>query len=127
MKILITGTRALSPEEVVKVQFRVVKEVMDINKLLGLESFELIHGAARGVDSAVEGLKKFNHPYIKITAVPADWSQGKVAGIWRNIKMLDMAPQLVLAFHTDPKLGKGTKHCVEEALKRKIPTHIYIL
>ena len=130
MKIFITGTRSLSPEEISEVQFKVMKECLTLYKAYNFEYFELIHGMANGVDSAVEELRSYNHPFLKIVAVPADWSIGKSGGVLRNIKMLDMLDyrtDMVLAFHTDPKLGKGTKHCVEEALRRKIPTKIFIL
>ena len=36
----------------------------------------------------------------------------------RNKKMLDMNPDLVIAFHDDIENSKGTKDCIKEAEKR---------
>lgn len=56
---------------------------------------------------------------VTCTIFRADWdSYGKSAGPRRNVEMLEAAGNaIVLAF----KGGRGTAHCVSEALKRGIP------
>lgn len=85
----------------------------------------IIEGGAQGADTMARQFaigRKW--PY---TEVPADWKlHGKAAGPIRNRVMLDMKPDLVIAFHTDPGLGKGTKDCVEEARRRGIPVDVII-
>lgn len=66
---------------------------------------EIIHGAALGADSlAGEWARARN---VKETAVPADWNRlGRAAGMRRNMKMLDLEPDIVVAFPG----GKGTEN-----------------
>jgi hypothetical protein len=82
----------------------------------------LITGAARGADEAAESLWR-NHqlPYI---GIPARWKeQGRSAGPWRTLRILDgealpgiAAPNLVVAFPG----GKGTAFTVRQAEARHI-------
>lgn len=91
----------------------------------------LIHGAADGADTlaaqwaAREG--------ISLDPQPADWGNldakpcrikvgrngpyNALAGFARNLKMLDLRPDLVVAFPGGP----GTAHMTESALRRGIP------
>jgi len=94
----------------------------------------IVHGAARGVDN-IAGYVGERLGFI-VRAYPADWDQHqKAAGSIRNSQMLkeehpDPAGvyiDLVLAFHEDPDLGKGTRDMVTKASKAKpairIETH----
>lgn len=84
----------------------------------------LIHGAARGADTQCGNMGAFLG--LHVLDVPADWRKyGRSAGPRRNIQMLDMNPDIVLAFHDNLTDSKGTKHCVREALKRGIPVYLY--
>ena len=83
----------------------------------------LIHGDCRGADrlAGEEGYKQG----WRVIACPADWEKhGRAAGPVRNIQMLDMRPDLVVAFHSDLSKSKGTAHTVREAKKRGIPVEI---
>jgi hypothetical protein len=92
-----------------------------LQELLSLRGYGvLIHGDARGADrmagQAGDMLGMLVH------AVPAEWDKhGRAAGAIRNRKMLDMKPDLVVAFHNDLAKSKGTKDCVTEARRRSIP------
>lgn len=84
----------------------------------------IIHGAARGADHMAGTIAK--NLGFKVISVPADWEQyGRAAGPIRNKKMLDMEPELVIAFHTDIRNSKGTKHMVEIAQKKGVKVEIY--
>ena len=83
----------------------------------------IIHGAARGAD--VLAGDAANRLGFQIIAVPAEWElHGKSAGIIRNRKMLDMGPELVIAFHMDLSKSKGTADTVREARHRGIPVEV---
>lgn len=73
------------------------------------------HGADIMADTAAKALGYENH------VEQAQWQRyGKAAGPVRNEVMLDMKPDLVIAFHNDLEKSKGTRHCLQEAKKRGI-------
>jgi hypothetical protein len=82
----------------------------------------VIHGDCRGADRMAGGVAKMFK--LEVVAVPADWSLGRKAGPIRNRKMLDMKPDLVIAFHDDLDSSLGTKDCVTEARRRGIPVEV---
>lgn len=66
---------------------------------------EVIEGGATGAD-AMAG-EWATERGINLTVMPADWKgQGKRAGPLRNRRMLDLHPDMVIAF----KGGRGTAH-----------------
>lgn len=80
----------------------------------------LIHGAQRGADDQADWAG--NELGYEVIPVEARWAKhGRAAGPIRNRKMLDMKPDLVVAFHNDLAKSKGTKDCVTEARRRGIP------
>lgn len=88
------------------------------------KSVTIIHGAARGADT-LAGDVAGGLGFI-VVPVPADWAKyGRAAGPIRNRQMLDMQPDLVIAFHHDLPNSKGTKDCVLEARRRGIPVDTY--
>jgi len=86
---------------------------------------EVIVGDANGVDfiawdEAVCQGYKVNGPHV------ADWDKhGRAAGPIRNRTMLDLKPDLVIAFHPDIEKSKGTRDCVNEAKRRGIPVEVH--
>jgi hypothetical protein len=61
-----------------------------------------------------------------VVPFPADWIRyGLAAGPIRNREMLDEKPDSVLGFHDNILASKGTKDCVFEALRRKVPSKLY--
>lgn len=120
MRIVVSGDRDWSDEETVA---EVLKYCLMIAEESG-EELEVVHGNqgkkdGTGLDKMAGRIAK--NLGAKVTAVPADWRIGKGAGPARNKKMLDMDPSFLIAFHADLKSSRGTKNCVKEALKRKIP------
>ena len=116
MKVLVCGSRKYKA-------WSVVLDVMD-RILAGESVVHVIEGGAKGADFlARRWAVTRKQPY---TEIKADWKQyGLVAGPIRNRKMLDLKPDLVIAFHEDPGLGVGTKDCAEVPNKSgifRIPT-----
>jgi YspA, cpYpsA-related SLOG family len=77
----------------------------------------IIEGGASGADAiARHGATALG---FKVMTVRANWSLGRSAGPVRNRQMLDMKPDLVLAYRLH--MSRGTTDCIEEAIKRGIP------
>lgn len=112
MKVLCCGDRNWKNEKV----------IYDALKLLP-ENTVIIHGGARGADTLSEqASRKLG---FTVNVFYANWNRyGKAAGPIRNRLMLDQNPDIVLAFHNNIQNSKGTKDCVTEAIKRRIPTKI---
>lgn len=110
MKILVTGSRYYPAIE--------VRTVLD--RYIGAVT-EIIVGDATGADEAARAWAKDNE--IKLTVGTAEWDvYGKSAGPRRNQKMVDMHPDLCLAFPV--KGSRGTWDCVRRAQKANIPVTI---
>lgn len=108
MKVLVTGSR----------HWDIAGQILDrLAKLPKLTT--IITGGARGVDATAGVAARVNG--FDLIEFPANWTgRGKAAGPYRNRLMLDMNPDLVIAFHEDYENSKGTKDCVEEAKRRGI-------
>lgn len=108
MKILICGDRNWSDYWAI---YDVVSK-LDRNSII-------IHGAAKGADTMAGTIA--SKLGFKVVAFKANWERyGKAAGPIRNREMLDVKPDLVIAFHNDIENSKGTKDCIKEAEKRSI-------
>lgn len=117
MKVVVTGDRAWADAKPISAVLTGLVAEAHARE----ERLELIHGAAPGVDTLVDAWVGI--PGVKVTAVPANWKDlGKRAGPLRNRVMLDMGPELVVAFHDDLEgASRGTQDCVVEAMARDIP------
>jgi hypothetical protein len=69
----------------------------------------IIEGGAKGADLMAKEIgEKIGY---KIIEVKAEWNTfGKSAGPIRNKKMLNMDPDLIIAFHEQIRFSKGTKN-----------------
>ncbi len=118
MKFLVTGDRDWVNKEVISERLRHLPR-----------NWTLIHGAARGADSIAAHYwthVAFDGENAAI-AVPADWKKwGKRAGPIRNKEMLNKNPdiQLVIAFHNDISMSKGTKDMIQLAIRKGYPVEI---
>ena len=87
----------------------------------------LIHGDAKGADRMAADIwsRIFKS---RSKAYPANWDKyGRRAGPLRNTLMLTDNPdsiELVIAFHNDLSMSKGTKDLVKKALKVQIPIEV---
>lgn len=86
----------------------------------------VIEGCAQGVDRFAEmAAKTLDLKVNHVPVTPEDRRRYRVkrAPIMRNLRMLDMKPDMVLAFHKG--LSPGTLHCITEARRRGIPVYVY--
>ena len=81
----------------------------------------IIHGGANGADMWADGIAYGMR--IATRVFVADWEQhGRSAGILRNNDMLDLNPDLVIAFWNG--FSRGTLHTITEAKKRGIAVEV---
>jgi hypothetical protein len=118
LKILICGGRDLNHADVWNALERdcldYVADKLDLNRP---KVFHVIHGGAKGADSAAGEWAKSEG--AKVTAYPANWrAHGKAAGPIRNRRMLDEGkPDVVVALPG----GRGTADMIRQAEDRMIP------
>lgn len=83
----------------------------------------VMHGAARGADTLAGTIAR-SLDFV-VEEYPADWrGQGRRAGVIRNLAMLSLGPERVLAFWDGE--STGTAHTMTEARKRGIPVEVVI-
>lgn len=112
MKVLICGSR----------DWTASKTIRKYIKTLPKDAI-VIQGGATGADQrAATEAARFNLSVM--TFLPAWKRYGLAAGPLRNRKMLDLKPDLVVAFHDNLQASKGTLDCVTEARRRGIPVQI---
>lgn len=81
----------------------------------------VIHGNAKGADRMAEAVCEANN--VHTAKMDARWNGfRKQARFLRNCAMLDLQPDLVIAFTTG---SNGTQHTIDEARKRGIPVEIH--
>ena len=117
-KILVTGSREFSDVEMIREAL--IAEVPEGENVI------VIHGAARGADSIADALS-LDSPIATTVRVPADWKNRPRwdAGPIRNGHMLDLGPDVVLAFFKVGAKNSGTQDCVNQALSRQIPVKVF--
>lgn len=87
----------------------------------------VVHGGCRGADTIAGVLAE---KILKVAAVPvlAQWkTYGRAAGPIRNQQMLDENPDidLVLAFHENLEISKGTADMIRRARFYEIPVKVF--
>lgn len=113
MRVIVAGCREFK-------NYRYVERKLDF--LLGnIQRLEIVHGAARGVDSL--GKRWGNERGHKVTPFPADWDANpRVAGFLRNQEMADYADRLVAFW--DGHSG-GTADMIRRAERRGLKIKIF--
>jgi len=107
MRVLVTGGRTFEDIQLLETTLE------DVHKSEAISV--LIHGAANGAD-ILAGEWAARHD-IKVVACPADWKRyGRGAGPVRNREMLELSPDLLVAFPG----GTGTADMVSAAEKKGI-------
>ncbi len=85
----------------------------------------VIEGGARGVDTRARiEARAYGLFVAEVACTDEHWnSLGRSAGHKRNHAMLDLAPDLVIAFQRDG--SKGTQGTLDEARRRGIPVEVH--
>lgn len=81
----------------------------------------VIQGGAKGADLMARHAAALAN--LHCAEVPAMWRNGRGAGFARNRAMLDLGPDLVLAFQRAG--SRGTQHTIDEARRRGIPVEVH--
>lgn len=85
---------------------------------------ELIEGGANGADAFAAQYAK-DHGIVHHQII-AKWEEfGKGAGPIRNMQMLAIKPDLVIAFHNNIKHSRGTANILNRARRAKIPILLF--
>jgi hypothetical protein len=88
------------------------------------EKIVLIEGGAKGADT----LAKLTAEYLgwAIIEIPANWDEhGKAAGPIRNKKMLDLEPDIIVAFHDNIRESKGTLDMMCQGNQMGVPVFLF--
>ena len=111
-RVLVCGSRDWRDEQLIEAVLR------------ELSPWEIIHGGSRGADSLAGAVA--GRLGILVKVFQAGWERhGRAAGPIRNEQMLQEGhPDLVVAFHDDPGLGRGTADMVRRARAAGIPVRI---
>ncbi len=112
MKVVVSGGREWTNEKIIGERLeKLPKDTI------------IIQGECRGADLIARKIALSLG--LDVVGFPANWVKyDKVAGPKRNIKMLNTCPDLLIAFHDDLSLSRGTKHIVNEARKRGIEVEV---
>ena len=115
MKVLVCGSRSWRDRRRIRA------------RLLHLpRGSHVIHGGARGADRLAGDVARALG--FQVEEVPAVWRTGgsvfdRSAGFRRNLRMLDMKPDLVIAFWDGR--STGTAHTIREAHKRGLAVEVH--
>jgi hypothetical protein len=112
-RVLICGSRDWDNHEHIE---RVVADLAAVNPRT-----IIIQGGAPGADSAAKRAAKDNR--LHCAEVSALWDNGRRAGPERNRAMLDLEPDLVIAFQQNK--SPGTQNTIDEARRRGITTWVF--
>ena len=112
LKVIIAGSRDFS-------NYDLLKEKCDYY-LQNQKEIEIVSGVARGADTL--GEKYAKEKGFPIKQFRADWFLfGRNAGFQRNIEMSEYADALIAFWD---KKSSGTKHMIETAKKKSLPTKV---
>jgi len=118
MRVLVCGDRHWTNKKAIS---------LALQALYGLhpEGLHIIDGCAPGADTLAYQVR-MEEGYSG-ERYPADWARyGRAAGPKRNQRMLDEGtPDLVLAFHPNLALSKGTADMVRRAKAAGIPVEVF--
>lgn len=81
----------------------------------------VIQGEADGADRIAKHAAALAN--LHCCGMPAMWRNGRGAGPARNRAMLDLRPDLVIAFQRNN--SRGTQHTIDEARRRGVPVEVH--
>jgi hypothetical protein len=119
LKVLVTGSRDLRTHQPV---FDALDEIY-----MRQEPMIVIHGDARGADKFADVWAVFRSN-VTVVRVPADWpNDGGAAGPIRNSRMLELGPELVLAFFQEGAGNHGTTNMTTLARRAGVPVQSFVV
>ena len=127
MILLVTGTRHI--DNVAEIERGVQHLLTSSPEFAALypAGGMLVHGGARGIDSAARTWARNHRTRWEITVFPADWEQhGKAAGMIRNREMAEFCknsgrPTFVLAFPHATLESRGTRGMIKICRELGLP------
>lgn len=120
MRVLVTGSRALK-------NYMAVYDALDDIYESTDEVVIVIHGGAKGADSYADHWTKYR-PRAQRVVVPAEWDRdGVTAGPIRNERMLQLQPDVVLAFFQVGEKNAGTTNMAKLARSAGVRLIAYTL
>ena len=115
MKILVCGARDYGDVEL-------IHEILNRYRIDNPDSLSIIEGGASGADLIASVWA--NRYHVPCVTVYTDWGRfGKSAGPIRNQQMIDMKPDVVLAFPSGT--SRGTYDTINRATHAHILTYVY--
>jgi hypothetical protein len=109
VKVLVTGSREFYDYHMI---YTALDEVYVSRPMSGMI---VIHGAAKGADTIADKWA-VTRPDVSVVRVPADWdNDGLKAGPIRNRRMLELNPDVVLAFFQPGAKNIGTSQMANMA------------
>lgn len=110
LKVIVCGSRDWTDREA-------------INKRVALlpKNTLIIHGAARGADLMAKHAAALAN--LHCADIPAMWRNGRKAGFDRNTVMLELEPDLVIAFQRNG--SNGTQDTIDKARGRGINVEVH--
>lgn len=118
MRVLVTGSRQFESQEIIYSELNLAY-LQWCKDLDDQDGFVVVHGNAPGADTLAA---QWCHDNRDLTlppsqeSHPANWSRyGNRAGTVRNMEMIQLGADLVLAFFQPGAKNVGTRHCVTEA------------
>ena len=124
MRILITGSRTWSDEEVIRRAIETaVDDAFEADSDMAIENVVIVHGACpRGADEIADHHARRED--YRVERHPADWdAHGKRAGLIRNSEMAKAGADVCLAFCKDN--SRGTEHMIAAARRAGIRVREY--
>lgn len=119
MLVLVCGSRMWRAKDGIKGALRTRLSELPKNTVV-------VSGAAQGADLYADQVAS-ELGYDRLI-VPANWTRhGKMAGPIRNRVMLDMKPELVLAYPYPGQASGGTFDTVTEARRRGIEVEVWMM
>ncbi len=120
MRIQITGSREFTDYDIVS------DAIYDAaSGAIDLDSVTIVSGnCPTGGDRLAEQVAENNRLMLELH--PADWEKyGKRAGFIRNAEMIDLQPDVVLAFKKRGAGNKGTQMTIDLARRKGIEVYEY--
>jgi hypothetical protein len=117
MKVLVCGSREWDDPETIAKRLDSLPDDGD--------GVFIIEGCARGADTTARAVAiEHGWFYADVPVRDSHWKRyGRSAGHRRNAAMLDLGPDLVIAFQRDG--SSGTQGTIDEAHRRGIPVEVH--